>query len=830
MMVQTKKSMEANGAVDPAFKGISRTSTAFLIWRVQNLQLVPVPKEQYGTFYDGDSYIIYAASEYGKHGNPNTKPRDVKGNLEMHIHFWLGNNTSQDESAVAAFKSVELDNYLGGKPVQHREVRGNESSRFKAYFKNGIRILLGGFDSGLKVVNNNFEPRLFQVKGRRRPLVTQMPAVAWEYFNSGDAFIIDTKDVVFVWIGRTSNSMERLQAAKVATQFRDERNALSIVFVDDGKEMELPSPEQTLLGFYLDLRPLAKRVMPEVNGVDEHVEQEIRSQLKFYRCSDDDGIYKVTEVKTGSLSQSDLDPKDSYIIDNGPYHIWVWIGRNASSKERIEAMRNANGFLKKKNYPVTCRVSRVVDGGEPAEFRVLFPSWEVREPIQSPKAASPKIQPIAVQNLSSLETNTSLAAKEQILDNGSGNLKVWRVSKTNLVEVEKNSILFSSEIYYLLYTYPYNGSNKEILYYWLGSVSKENAQTQLTVSQEDLVAKANVKARILQCNQPPHFLVAFKGKLVIMDGEHKENMPKTYLLQIRGNQIFNTYAQQKPLERTSLNSNHVYLLKTESECYLWCGKSSTGDEREMAKSLSMTLVKEFSVLFEGQEKQDFWKNLPGNENYSNCVRLAIVPLQAPAVRLFCYSKLKGGLKVEEIMDFSQSDLAQEDIFILDAFHTLMIWTGKYANREEKNKAFEIAIEFLKTDPSRREPNIPIIHVKQGYEPPTFTGFFTEWDPQMWMKEQKFEELREEIDRQKPLLQVDLIVADTVPNFYECEKYPLNVLLERDPEKLPVGIDVQHKELYLSSEEFFDVFSMKYSEYSGIPKWKQDCLKKNVGLF
>lgn len=49
----------------------------------------------------------------------------------------------------------------------------------------------------------------------------------------------------------------------------------------------------------------------------------------------------------------------------------------------------------------------------------------------------------------------------------------------------------------------------------------------------------------------------------------------------------------------SLNSNHVYLLKTESECYLWCGKSSTGDEREMAKGLSLTLVKEFSVLFEG---------------------------------------------------------------------------------------------------------------------------------------------------------------------------------------------------------------------------------------
>jgi hypothetical protein len=33
---------------------------------LQNLKVVPVPKNQYGTFFEGDSYIVYAASEYGK--------------------------------------------------------------------------------------------------------------------------------------------------------------------------------------------------------------------------------------------------------------------------------------------------------------------------------------------------------------------------------------------------------------------------------------------------------------------------------------------------------------------------------------------------------------------------------------------------------------------------------------------------------------------------------------------------------------------------------------------------------------------------------------------
>jgi hypothetical protein len=67
------------------------------------------------------------------------QPVKIPGNPEVHIHFWLGKDTTTDEAAVAAYKTVELDDYLGKHPTQHRETQGNESGRFKGYFKTGMR-------------------------------------------------------------------------------------------------------------------------------------------------------------------------------------------------------------------------------------------------------------------------------------------------------------------------------------------------------------------------------------------------------------------------------------------------------------------------------------------------------------------------------------------------------------------------------------------------------------------------------------------------------------------------------------------------------------------
>eukprot|EP00967_Tisochrysis_lutea_P080848 scaffold111237_cov28-Tisochrysis_lutea.AAC.1 len=83
---------------------------------------VPLPKNEYGKFNDGDAYLVL-------------KTTQPKNKLVWDLFFWLGAESTADEQGVAAYKAVELDDLLGGAPVQHREEQGKESPEFLQCFK-----------------------------------------------------------------------------------------------------------------------------------------------------------------------------------------------------------------------------------------------------------------------------------------------------------------------------------------------------------------------------------------------------------------------------------------------------------------------------------------------------------------------------------------------------------------------------------------------------------------------------------------------------------------------------------------------------------------------
>lgn len=202
--------------------------------------------------------------------------------------------------------------------------------------------------TGLTHVNvNDKSPKLYIVKGKRQPIIRQLQPINWTQFNSGDVFVLDAVQFIFVWNGNQANRLEKLQAAKLAQTLKEENGTeATIVVVEDGQENNLSTDELEVFEKFLPLK--SKQVSPGNPDEDEKQDIATRKVIKLYQCTDEDGTLRIREVKGGPLEQSDLDSKDSFIIDNGSFGIWVWVGKRASHKERTEAMRNAQGFIKKK--------------------------------------------------------------------------------------------------------------------------------------------------------------------------------------------------------------------------------------------------------------------------------------------------------------------------------------------------------------------------------------------------------------------------------------------------------------------------------------------------
>ncbi|KAL5006142.1 hypothetical protein ScPMuIL_017300 [Solemya velum] len=809
--------------VDPAFRSVTKGKTGFYIWRIENMNVVPVPREQYAKFYQGDSYIVLSV-------------KDAKGALESHVHFWLGHETTQDEAGVAAYKSVELDDMLDGSPVQHREVEGSESKLFMNYFKpkGGIQYLKGGHASGFNHVEHVFQKRLVHIKGKQHVRIREVD-MSWDSFNHGDAFILDLGTVLFVWLGKDCNRTERMKALEHSRHLRDERGLqggkkVNIITVEDGEEDKMTEEEKKLFSSSLSLKD--KSIKATEAAGDDAIVEKSSADIKLYVCSEDsDGTLKVSEVKSGPLSKKDLDSSDSYIIDNGAHGIWAWIGKGSSKNERKDAMRNAMGYLKKKELRQNTMVTRVIDGGEPSDFKALFRDWP--QPPMPGKVYSRGRIAKTVQtkfDASTLHQNRKMAAETQMFDDGSGTVQAWRIKDFDWEPLPSNIIgeFHGGDCYVLLYTYEVNNKKNHVIYYWQGtkaSADEKGTSALKAIELDDKMGGSPVQVRMI-IYEGGHAGWGTNG------GGSGGGNNNQCMLQVRGTSQLNTKAVEVDMDASSLNSNDVFVIFAKTQVFIWAGKGSTGDEREMAKIVAAKMPRDPIMVFEGQEKENFWEVLGGQKAYASDKRLQAQEKENVHLpRLFQVSNASGNIKCEEIPDFEQVDLVSDDIMLLDIWDCILVWIGEGANKQEKDAVEQLAFEYIKSDPSGRDEGTPVYKIKQGCEPPIFTGFFGAWDNDLWNKGKSFEELARELgDANEAMVLVEeRNQANGGANFNEVSKYPLKKLAVGSDE-LPAGVDPSCKEIHLDSDEFERLFRMKYSEFVTKPQWKQTELKKQHGLF
>ena len=358
---QLEKDVKLNAALsDPEWKNISAAKPAvgFHVWRIEKFAAKKQPKEQFGQFFSGDSYILLS-----------TYKKDDK--FLYDIHFWLGAETTQDEAGTAAIKTVELDDTLGQVPIQHREVQDHESPQFLSYFNKlgGIRILKGGAESGFnRVKPTEYKPRLLHVKGRRNIRVTEVP-LSCDSLNSGDVFVLDAGLKLYQWQGAKCSGPERAKAAALMQAIDDERGGkpVKIQISETDKDSESDVAEFfKLLG--------GKKAIKAADDLDDKWEEGFPPEL--YRLSDAKGKLTITAEGKGIIPKSKLDTNDVFILDVGN-EVFVWVGKKASAQEKQMAMASAQKFLAERNRPALLPISRILEGGENEVF-ITYLSGEKR--------------------------------------------------------------------------------------------------------------------------------------------------------------------------------------------------------------------------------------------------------------------------------------------------------------------------------------------------------------------------------------------------------------------------------------------------------------------
>uniref|UniRef100_A0A674PRT1 Macrophage-capping protein n=2 Tax=Takifugu rubripes TaxID=31033 RepID=A0A674PRT1_TAKRU len=327
-------------------------SLGLQVWRVEKMKAVPLDQTEVGSFYNGDSYLVL----------------DNRGEMGADIHMWIGEKSTGDEQMACAMLAIQLDNFLGGEPIQHRHVQGYETPEFMTLFPRGVSYKEGGVESAFRRSQTcGTVHRLYQIKGKRNIRAKEV-ALTWSSFNKGDCFILDLGETIVSWSGSKANIFEKQKVREIASLIRDtERHGKArIIDTSEGEE-----PEEMLK--VLGQMPELPESMPEDDSIAD-----VSNSASLYKVSDATGSMTITKISDKSPFGKDLLVRDDcFILDNGANgKIFVWKGKGANAEEKQESLQMADNFIDQMKYPrMKTQVEILPQGKETIIFKQFFKNW-----------------------------------------------------------------------------------------------------------------------------------------------------------------------------------------------------------------------------------------------------------------------------------------------------------------------------------------------------------------------------------------------------------------------------------------------------------------------
>jgi gelsolin len=367
-------------------------------------------------------------------------------------------------------------------------------------------------------------------------------------------------------------------------------------------------------------------------------------------------------------------------------------------------------------------------------------------------AAQAKLEDSNISNYGSREHKDLklAAAKGEKAWEGCGKkpgIEVWRIEKFKVVpknDPEFHGKFFSGDAYIVLHTYnavDAEGKKTDKLLYnvhfWLGAECTQDEQgtaAYKTVELDDLLGDLPVQYREVQGFESKEFLDLYGGQITIMKGGIESGFnkvkPQEYkprLLHMKG--LKQVRVTEVPLTHKSLNAGDVFLLDAGLDLYQWNGPTAGIAEKRKCMDLVANLKKDRngkpkSIILDGLEDcEPFWKLLGGKP-------ASVAPATSDDIKiekikaLYRLSDESGELKKTKVAEggLRKSHLETKDVFILDIGHSVYVWIGKGASKQERAKGIEFGTKHVKD--SGRPDHIPVSRVLEGAEPKSFLAEFS----------------------------------------------------------------------------------------------------------
>mmetsp|Transcript_136813 Transcript_136813/g.249391 ORF Transcript_136813/g.249391 Transcript_136813/m.249391 type:complete len:873 (-) Transcript_136813:142-2760(-) len=849
------------------------TAKGVEVWRIENKKVVAWPQDKYGQFCTGDSYIILHTIEMRQ---------------KYDLFFWLGEESSIDEKGIAAYKTVDLDAHLGDVPVQYRECQGAESARFTSLWKNrgGLRLLAGGVDSGFTHVEAgegvNCRSKLYRIKGKRSVRVDEVDK-ARASLNEGDVFILETAKGIYLWEGKEANRWEKVKGGEVADHIKeqDHEGKIPVIRLAEGGDA---APFWAELG--------GEGPVAAGKDDDEAFEKASASSVCLFKLAESDKWEQVEGAKA-PLSRKDLVSDHVFLVDTGnkTTGLFMWVGKDAPLSQKRGAMIHVNDYLTAKSLNPSMHAVRMDEGSESTVFKSYFKQpfdarvpykfgEEVRGHVAHMSKSKVDMKNVVMKRASFMEVHGNAHPESH-----GGEIKIWRVNNMAMEAIDESLYgqFYDGDSYIVQQVWKDDrGRMKAIIYFWQGSESSVDEVGASAIMAHQLNAEKfggnATEVRLVMGKEDESFLVLFGGKMIIHHGgvdsgfhhhgpipEGAHEVPANRLYHVRGSGPENAHVVQVPCEAPNLNSNDAFVLMHSGGVYLWMGKGASDQEMSIARQAAMVMPGEKKEdgemidVTEGEETDAFWALLGGKAEYMSDPS-TLSPLYEP--RLFQISNASGAMDFEEIFYFTQEDLNDEDIMLLDTVQHVYLWVGLEANAEERKEAKEICKQYVQAQAEidGRDPSSAAIIVQAGHEPPIFTCHFMHWDQEksrvllrketvMLEEKEHQKELKKkasvgyldfrssdpDVIRKAHAAQAAAEAADAPADaaslgYADPAEKSYDISAIQGSGNRPPDVDPAHKEMYLSEEQFKEVFGVTKDAFKKLAAWKQKSEKQKHQLF